>query len=318
MGKVIVLGSLITDLVARTARFPLPGETLLSKEFGTFLGGKGINQAISAARTSPDVAMIGKVGKDSFGDAFFPVLEQEHINSEFVFRDPQEKTGIAMIIISEEAGQNMIVPNPQANLTITAQEVEDAIAYLQTDLQTPPIFLSQCETSLISIETALRLAHNLGWKTIWNVAPIPVQPLPETVFQYTDILIVNETEAFVLTDIRITTITEAEQAAIKLRERGSREIIITLGAQGSLWTNQQGQHTYIPAYRVDAIDPTAAGDAFCGVLAAMLARGEEMLLALKHASAAGALAAQRRGAIASLPTTEELQQFLQQLDGSTL
>lgn len=317
MGVIAVLGSLITDLVTRALRLPQPGETVLGDDFSTFLGGKGINQAIVAARQGAKVTMIGRVGTDTYGDNFFPVLTRERIDSSHITRDATIGTGVSLLIVSTESGQNMIVANPRANLSVTAEAVEIALhaVHQQRQAGEKVIFLTQCETSPVSYETGIRVAHQLGMTTIWNVAPIPQGPLLNDIFKLVDVLVVNETEAASLADCPVTTIETAQTAAERLIMRGSQHIVTTLGAQGCLWSTASGDriaHHIENAFTVKAIDATAAGDAFCGALAACLAAGMPMTTALRRASAAGAVAVTRMGAIASLPTLAEIEALLQQ------
>lgn len=317
MGIVVVLGSLITDLVTRAPRLPQPGETLLGDDFATFLGGKGINQAIVAARQGAKVTMIGRVGTDTFGDNFFPVLTHEGIDSTHITRDTTVGTGVSLLIVSSESGQNVIVANPRANLTVSAQAVETALHAVHKHRKAGEkvIFLTQCETSDVSYQTGLRVAHELGMTTIWNTAPIPRTPLPDDIFKLVDMLVVNETEAAALADCPVTTVETARVAAERLLLRGPKHSIITLGAQGCLWsTGSEGKpdHQIEQAFTVKAIDATAAGDAFCGALAAGLANELPMAEALRRANAAGAVAVTRMGAIASLPTAAEIEALLKQ------
>lgn len=319
MGIVVVLGSLITDLVARAQRFPLPGESLIGNDFATFLGGKGINQAVTATRMGARVTLVGRVGTDAFGDAFFPVLAHEGIDSYYVERDTQVGSGVALIIIAEESGQNAIVVSPNANMTVPGATVEKALqaALNQPDkLQERAVFLTQCETSTESYSTGLRQARALGMLTILNAAPIPREPLDEQLFPLVDILIVNEVEAAAISGLATSSLQEAQEAATKLLAKGPEHVLITLGEQGCLWTTrtpentQQPLHHIQPAFKVQALDATAAGDAFCGALAASLAQGQSIADALRSASAAGALTATRKGAIAALPTAQEIEQLL--------
>ncbi|HZO76231.1 MAG TPA: ribokinase [Ktedonobacteraceae bacterium] len=317
MGIVAVLGSLITDLVTRAPRLPQPGETVLGDDFSTFLGGKGINQAIVAARQGAKVTMIGRVGTDTYGDNFFPVLKHEGIDSTHVTRDTTVGTGVSLLVVSTESGQNMIVANPRANLSVTAEAVEAALhaVHKQRQGDEKVIFLTQCETSAISYETGVRVAHDLGMTTIWNVAPIPREPLPDDIFKLVDVLVLNETEAASLAQCPVTSVETAQSAAERLIMHGSKHIIITLGAQGCLWstgTDAKIAHHIENAFAVKAIDATAAGDAFCGALAASLAADLPMATALRRANAAGAVAVTRMGAIASLPTLAEIEALLPQ------
>jgi len=316
MSTIAVLGSLITDLVTRAPRLPQPGETLLGDDFSTFLGGKGINQAITAARQGAKVTMIGRVGTDTFGDNFFPVLAHEGIDSTHITRDTTIGTGVSLLIVSSESGQNMIVANPRANLSVSAEAVETALYAVHKQRQAGEIivFLTQCETSAISYQTGIRVAHELGMTTIWNVAPIPREPLPDDIFKLVDILVVNETEAAALAQCPVTSVETAQIAAERLIIRGSKHIIITLGAQGCLWStgsDNKPDHHIVSAFTVKAIDATAAGDAFCGALAGSLATDKPMATALRRANAAGAVAVTRMGAIASLPTLAEIDALLQ-------
>jgi len=319
MGTVIVLGSIITDLVARAPRLPLPGESLIGDEFALFLGGKGINQAIAAARLGASVTLIGRVGTDAFGDAFFPILKQEGINSAYVTRDPSIATGVSTLIIAAYSGQNMIVVNQGANLTIASESVEEALHAAQAEhvqkqgTEKRAIFLAQCETSSASYISGMQRAHTMGMLTILNAAPIPREQLDTALFSLIDILVVNEVEAAALAQASVTSPKEAQVAAEQLLTRGPRHVIITLGSQGCVWSTCQEKqvvHQSLPAFTIKALDATAAGDAFCGALAACLSENMPMLEALRCASAAGALTATRKGAIAALPTATEVEHLL--------
>lgn len=321
MGTVVVLGSLITDLVARAARMPLPGEALFGEDFSTFLGGKGINQAIAAARLGAHVTLIGRVGTDTFGDAFFPVLTQEGINSMYVERDPSVGTGVSVLIIASDTGQNMIVVNPRANMTVTDESVEKALRAAHEEhsqsaaAQQPVIFLAQCETSRVSLVTGLQLAHTLGMRILLNASPVPREPLGDELLALVDTLIVNETEATALANLQVGSLEPAVAAAEALLMRGPRNTIVTRGAQGYVWSTHEdstGQpiHHVLSSIAIKAVDVTAAGDAFCGALAAGLADGLPMHTALLRANAAGALTATRMGAIAALPTADEVEALL--------
>jgi ribokinase len=318
MGTVVVLGSLIADLVAYAPRLPYPGESLIGDDFNSFLGGKGINQAIVAARLGAKVTLIGRVGTDTFGDGFFPLLEHEGIDDTYVERDPKIGTGVSLVVISKESGQNSIVALPRANLVVPRETVETALAAIPERLKPEEhaIFLTQCETSRISYETGLKRARELGMTTILNAAPIPRDPLDAAIFSLVDILIVNEVEAAALANISVTSSASAQEAVEVLLARGPQDVIVTLGAQGSLWGTYAADGSLscqiIPAFNVKSVDATAAGDAFCGALATSLADGISMLDALRRASAAGAIAASRQGAIASLPTIEDIAALLAQ------
>lgn len=322
MGRVIVLGSLITDLVARAPRLPAPGENVLGDEFAVFLGGKGFNQAVAAARQGARVALIGQVGVDAYGDDFFPALAREGIESAYVARDAAAGTGVSCVLVGEASGQNMIVATPRANLTLTVAQVESALDALlaagasrdATEREPRGIFLVQCETSLATVRAGLERARSNGLLTILNVAPVPREPLDDALLALVDILIPNESEAATLTGIAIGSPADARAAAEHLLARGPGTVVITLGAQGYLASQRMPDgtiaHRHGPAFPVMAVDATAAGDAFCGALAAGLADGMPLEASLRRANAAGALAASCRGALPSLPTRAEVDALL--------
>lgn len=322
MGTVVVLGSLITDLVARAPRLPYPGESLVSDDFSISLGGKGINQAIAAKRLGVEVTLIGRVGTDAFGDAFFPVLAEEHIDSTYVERDTAIGTGVSVVVVVEESGQNAIIAVPRANLAVPSETVQAALQAADAARgQSPAVFLTQCETSRVSYMVGLQRARELGFITILNAAPIPREPLSDELYTLVDVLIVNEVEAASLAQIPVKSVETAKEAADVLLARGPQHTIITLGGQGALWSKREqwhgplstSSHQLLPPFPVKAIDTTAAGDSFCGALAACLANGEPIEDALRRASAAGAIAVTRKGAIAALPTAEEIEDLLSQV-----
>jgi ribokinase len=317
MGIVVVLGSIIVDLVARAPRFPLPGEVVIGEDFDTFLGGKGINQAIAAARLGARVTMIGRVGTDDFGDAFFPILAQEGIDSTYVTRDDHVGTGVSSLIVATGSGQNMIVVNQRANLAVTVESVEVALQAASqahaAEADLPMVFLAQCETSRASYVAGLRRARSMGMITMLNAAPVPAESLDD-VLPFVDILIVNETEAAALARIDVNAPEMAQVAAERLLALGPKYNITTLGAHGALWSvREEGasiSHHPLRPFKVKALDTTAAGDAFCGALAASLALGRALPAALRRASAAGAVTTTRKGAIVSLPTAAEVEALL--------
>ncbi|MGH2487050.1 MAG: ribokinase [Ktedonobacterales bacterium] len=308
MRNVIVLGSLMMDLMARAPRLPMPGESLLGDEFGAYIGGKGCNQAVAARRMGADVALIGRVGDDDFGRAFLAALASEGVDHTHVSRDKRAGTGVSCVHIGAQSGQNAIIATPRANFTLTSAMVEDALQTLLTGGSAPdrrPVFLTQCEIATDTVASGLRLAHAAGCYTIFNVAPIPRHPLPRSVFALVDLLVVNETEAAALTNAPVASLAEAQHAATLLLALGPRAALITLGARGSLWHGDFAgeRHTIeTPTHPVTPVDATGAGDAFCGALACAFAEALPLRDALHMASAAGALAVTRMGAVPALPT----------------
>jgi ribokinase len=320
MGRVIVLGSLMTDLVARAPRFPFPGESLIGEDFSIFIGGKGFNQAVTAARLGAKTSLIGNVGQDAFGDAFFPVLAAEGVDCTYVFRDPSAGTGVGCVTVASEIGQNAIIALPRANLTLAPETVQQAMeALLRRDPPVagshPGVFLTQCETSIATVATGLRYAREAGMTTILNAAPIPQEPLEAALFTLVDLLVVNEVEASVLAGLTVDSAMTAKTAAERLLARGPQHVLITLGAMGAIWCTH-GEHGAPPhhrwqrAFHVEQVDATAAGDAFCGALAARLSTGAPLEEALRWANAAGAIAVTRMGALPSLPSRAEVEALL--------
>jgi ribokinase len=320
MGPVVVLGSTITDLVAQAPRLPIPGEAVIGNDFATFLGGKGFNQAVAAARLGASVRFIGRVGTDTFGNDFSSALSNEGIDNSHLSRDPNIGTGTACIMIGTDSGQNAIIVLPRANLALTAEMVEEAIQSIlsqSTTLVNTSIFMAQCEMRMATIAAGLRFAHSAGMITIFNAAPVPREPFLDDLFTCVDILVVNESEAAGIAETPVDTPQSARRAATRLLIKGVKNTIITLGAQGCVWStigNSEGQfsHRWIRTIPVTQVDATAAGDAFCGALAAKLADGLVMSEALRWAGAAGAIAVTRLGALPSLPTTEEVEALLRE------
>jgi len=332
MGNVIVLGSMITDLAARAPRLPRAGEALLGDEFGIFQGGKGFNQAVAAARLGAHVTLIGRVGTDGFGDGFLNVLREEGLSDIYVGRDPTAGTGVACVMIGEDSGQNAIIVLPRANLALTPAIVTQAMQAVlaQLDMQTilaqsdthkgypyiSGVFMAQCEMRMETIAAGLQLARQSGLTTLFNAAPAPRAAFPTDLLLQVDILVVNESEASAIGKTEVDSPETAQQAAAQLLDLGPRQVIITLGAQGALWSHRPAaqdapvSHHWQRAWPMKPVDTTAAGDAFCGALAASLANGNSMEEALQRASAAGAITVTRLGAFPSLPRASEVEELL--------
>ncbi|HEY7356239.1 MAG TPA: ribokinase [Ktedonobacterales bacterium] len=309
-GRVTVIASFMTDLVARAPRRPLAGESLVGTDFGIFVGGKGNNQAIAAACCGAPVAVVGRVGDDIFAQPFFDTLAASGIDSAYVTRDPDAGTGTAMIVV-DPSGQNSIIVTPRANLRLMPQDIEAA----RPAFEGAAIVLAQLEVPIPTVLAGARLAREVGARFLFNPAPAPAELLPNELLRLTSIIAPNEVEAAQLTGIATDDQAGAERAARALLERGPEDVILTLGARGALWVNQQHAEL-IPPIPVQQVDATAAGDAFCGALAAALALGEPMSAAVRWASAAGALAVTKMGATPSLPTRAEVEALLAQRERS--
>lgn len=305
MGKVVVVGSLSQDLVAKAPRFPEKGETLRGLEFGMFAGGKGNNQAMAAARAGADVSLVGRVGADSFGQMLIETLQKNCVDSRHVVQDPQVGTGIAHITVTAE-GENAIVIVQQANLRLSTADVESA----RDTISAARVLLLQLEVPLETDIAAAKVARAAGTLVAFNPAPAPDDGvLPGELLHNVDIITPNQTEAQQLTGIVVTDVESAQQAAKKLKASGPKVVIITMGEQGA-FVYDETICELIPSFPVSAIDTTAAGDAFCGSLAAALARGEDIRTAVRWACAGGALATTKMGAEPSLPDGDEIKKLV--------
>ncbi len=306
-GTVVVVGSLSRDLVVKSPRLPVRGETIRGTDFGMFVGGKGNNQALAASRAGAKVSMVGRVGDDDFGTTIIDTLVRTGVDAQRVIRDPEVGTGIAIIIVGGD-GDNSIVIAQQANLKLSAADVEDARGLIES----AGIVLLQMEVPMETNIAAAKVAYRAGVPVALNPAPAPEDgKLPEELLRHLTFIIPNQTEVQQLTGIEATTRGGATQAAAALRALGPKTVILTLGEQGAL-LSQQGNDdaTFVDSFSVSAIDTTAAGDAFCGAFAASFARGTALDAAIKFGCAAGALACTRLGAEPSLPQLKEIEQLL--------
>lgn len=300
--KVVVVGSLNMDLVIKAEQQPQTGETVLGDEFGMFTGGKGFNQAIAAARSGAEVAMVGRLGRDLFGDELMSVLTADKIDGRFVVRDAEVGTGIASISIGPE-GDNRIVVVPRANMRLTVEDVERSSSCIAA----ADILLLQLEVPIEAFQNAAEIARANG--TLVILDPAPAQDLPDSFIGLADILTPNELETESLSGVNVSDQRGVEQAAQIIFDKGVPTVVLTLGDRGALLLTADLKKT-VPAYPVNVVDTTAAGDAFCGALATALARGKTIEDALTFANAAGALAVTVLGAGPAIPTSEAITEFL--------
>ena len=299
--KICVLGSLIYDCVIWVDRLPRKGETVVGYKNGFFPGGKGANQAVQAARIGADVCMIGKVGSDPTGDILIGGLDRDGIDTVHITKDAQKPTSTCAIHVDKH-GDNAIAIAPQANQCITKEDIDAA----QDKIANADVFLTQLETNYDVIEYALRIAKRSGVVTVLN--PAPAGDVGRSIFKYVDYVTPNETEAEYFAGIRQDDypLTEwVEKCARKFMDMGAGAVVITLGEMGAGFCD--GKDTIIcPAYRVDAVDSTAAGDAFNGAFAYALALKTDVETAMKTGCAAGALTASKEGAQTSVPYRREI------------
>lgn len=289
------------DLIARVRRHPQPGETLVGSEFGMYLGGKGFNQAIAAARSGAETALIGRLGNDPFGDSFLAALREEGVDERHITRDTEEGTGIGLPIV-DDTGENTIVLVPRANGKVTVEDIEAAASVIRG----ASALLLQCELPLEASATAARIARDAGARIVVNAAPAAGSA---RLLRYPmDYLVVNELEALELTGSPGSD--GARAAARDLLARCELDgVVLTLGSQGALALAEECE-LWFPPYRVPVIDSVGAGDAFCGAMAAQLALGASFEQAVRYGNAAGALAVTSRGAGPSMPKHPEVAALL--------
>ena len=268
-----------------------------------FLGGKGANQAIAASRAGATVTMIGRLGNDLFGKQFLEKFSQEGINTDFVVQDKENGTGIGMPLI-DSSGDNSIVIIPQANMALTVKNINQA----EASIAKADVLVMQCEVPLEANQRAAEIAKENGTLVILN--PAPAQLIPNHTLELVDIITPNETETEILTGLPTKTEDEVILAGKSLLSKGVKTVILTLGERGSMLLTKNGEKI-IPAFDVNAVDTTAAGDSFCGALAASLADGKSINSSVEIANAAGALAVTILGAEPSLPHRDAIESLLQ-------
>lgn len=286
MSRVLIVGSANFDLVWRTRRLPVRGETVIGTHFATFPGGKGANQAVAAGKLGANVFFCGSVGADSFGDSLIASLQSANVDTTWVRRS-ELPTGSASVIVEEDSGANQIVVALGANYDLSADHVSAAMTAIQ-----PDYVLAQCEIPIAAIEAA---SQTQG-KFLLN--PAPAVALPDSLLARCEAILPNETELSVI----------AGSASILL-VKGAKNVILTQGAEGVTWFSGERQDS-IPTHKVDAVDTVAAGDVFCGAFVTALSEGKDFRSAIQFANAAAAISVTRHGAQASAPTRAEVEAML--------
>ena len=297
-GGVIVVGSVSVDVTTFSTRLPLRGETILGDDVTLVLGGKGANQAVAAARAGAQTALVGCVGSDAFQSLVLDGLSADGIVLDQM-RVMPGATGVAQIRV-DASGENDIVIVPKANALLDLDHVSEAIHALAP---TSSVMLTQLEIPLPTAMHAIRRAHAAGLIVILD--PAPAATLPDEIWASIDIVTPNETEASTITGVTVTDAESATEAARWFLDRGTRTAVITLAAAGAVLVTADGSTTF-DAVRVQAIDTTAAGDAFAGYLGAALAAGDSLEASIIRGMAAGSIAVTRRGASPSQPFTAEV------------
>ena len=300
--SIVVVGSSNTDMIIRVPRIPRAGETLLGGEFFTAAGGKGANQAVGAARAGGKVAFIARVGRDAFGDQAIAGLRRDGVDVRYVFRDKRAASGVALIFVAKD-GENSIAVAGGANAKLSPADVKKASSVIGS----AELLVAQLETPLATVAAAAQAAVKARVPVILN--PAPARPLANSLLKLISVLTPNETEAELLTGIKVTDDAAAARACSALRSRGVRTVILTLGQRGAFLADADGQRL-VPGFRVKSVDSTAAGDVFNGALSVALAEGKTVLDAVRFANAAAALSVTRPGAQPSAPSRADIEKFL--------
>lgn len=302
MSKILVIGSFMMDLVAKTPRAPKEGETIKGLSFSQFAGGKGANQAVAAAKLGGDVIMTGKVGNDGFGNAQMQSLKSWGINTDYIYKDEKESTGIGFITL-EESGKNRIIIIPGANMSF----IPDDLVKNKQLIDDAEIIILQFEIPMETTYKSLDLSYEAGKTVILN--PAPSSEIDPDYLRKVTYLILNEVEAKDFTGVDITDKENAKKAAVKLLKQGCRNVIITMGGNGVLFLNDAEEY-YVPSHKVNVVDTTAAGDEFIGAFAYGLQNKYNHKECTEFANAAAALSVTRMGSQPSLPTLSEVEEFV--------
>jgi ribokinase len=300
--KIVVVGSSNTDMVIKADHLPGPGETILGSSFFMNAGGKGANQAVAAVRLGGNVSLICKTGNDIFGKQSKALFEEEGIDTSMLFSDPSHPSGVALITVDKNA-ENCIVVASGANAALGKTD----LVKCKKMIEESSIVLMQLEIPLETVQYVAQTASAKGIMVILN--PAPACNLPDSLLKNVSIITPNETEAEMLSGIKVSNIDSAKKAAQIIQGRGVDKVIITLGNNGALILDDNG-YAHVPGCRVNAVDTTAAGDVFNGALAVALADNMDLAEATRFACHAAAISVTRLGAQSSAPHRKELEAFL--------
>lgn len=298
---ILVIGSSNTDLTVHVSSLPKPGETVLGGTFNVFQGGKGANQAVGAVRQDAEVAFCCNVGKDDYGRASIECYRKEGIDTSYVFETDKAASGVALILVDDKA-ENSIAVAGGANLCMTSEILERIKDWSRYD-----IVLTQLEIPVETVEHIGELARSHNIPFVLN--PAPARKLSDSLLANVDIITPNETEVEILTGIKVVDEASAEAAARQLCAKGVKSVIITMGSKGA-YVYSGGKGAMVPAFKVRAVDTTAAGDTFNGALCVALSEGKTLMESVVFASAASALSVTKQGAQPSVPHRNEVDEFL--------
>lgn len=302
--NVVVIGSSNTDMIIKMTRIPKPGETVLGGKFFTAAGGKGANQAVAVARAGGNVTFIARLGDDPLGRQAVNGFIKDKINTDYILLDKTTPSGVALIFVAQD-GENSIAVASGANANLSPSDILKA----KTAIASADVLVMQLETPLETVKKAASIAAAKGVKVILN--PAPGRALDKNILQYVSVLTPNESEAEILTGIRVANTETAVSAANTLMEKGVQTVIITMGSKGAFVASDSFTGL-VEGFKVKAIDTTAAGDVFNGALAVALAEGRPLNDAVLFANAAAALSVTKLGAQPSAPARKDIDKFLSQ------
>ena len=303
MSRIVVIGSINTDMVVRSSQLPSPGQTVMGHSFMTTGGGKGANQAVAAARLGADVSLIARIGSDAFGEMSIENFKKEKINIDNIYTDSDAPSGVAFIVV-DDRGENIIVVAPGANATLNEKDIQDA----EDVIERAGIVLFQLEIPMRTVAEGIRLAKKHNRIVMLN--PAPAASIPEQVLHAVDIITPNQTEALTLTGIAVNDEVTAQQSCDVLHDKGILTVIITMGEQGA-YISSGSYKGLVPGFNAGkVVDTVAAGDTFCAGLAVAIAEGKSLQLAVQFANAAAALSVTKAGAQASIPVRTEVIKLL--------
>ena len=301
-GKIVVVGSSNTDMILQMEHIPRPGETILGGQFSMAAGGKGANQAVAAARAGGQVTFLARVGRDMFGRQAIEGFRRDGIDVQHVIEDEEAPSGVALIFVAAN-GENSIGVASGANLRLSPADVERVAEMIAG----ADVLVMQLETPLETVRAAAKMAAAQHVPVVLN--PAPAQPLDDQLLRLVTVLTPNESEAELLTGLRVADEATASLAAEQLRAKGVGQVIVTLGARGALVSAAEFTG-HVPAFAVKPVDTTAAGDVFNGALAVAMSEGKSLEQSVRFASAAAALSVTRLGAQPSAPRRAEIESML--------
>lgn len=300
--RITVVGSSNTDLVAKAPRLPLPGETVIGSKFIIAPGGKGANQAVAIARLGGEVTFVAKLGMDDFGDQAINNFKKDNINVDFIFRTSNSSSGVALIFV-DDSGENVIVAVQGANAELSPNDIEKA----RLAIELSDILVLQLEIPLETVIHTISIAKSKNIPVVLN--PAPGKKLDPSTIKCINYLTPNETEAEILTGIKVIDDNTAKEAGLKLMEFGSENVIITMGRRGAMLITES-ECELVSGFKVEAVDTTAAGDAFNGGLAYAIASQKSIKDAVRFANAVAALSVTKMGAQPSMPFKSEVDEFI--------